>query len=76
MRVFAPALLRLSDPDEPQHFQCAAFGRLPAKALMQTQGFADLVAYREHRVEAGHRLLKDHADLISADIAHGALVKL
>ena len=36
----------------------------------------DLPAGREHRVEARHRLLKDHADVVAADGAHGAVVEL
>src|SRR5579883_1839774 len=30
----------------------------------------DLVAHREGRVERGHRLLKDHGDLVAAPLAH------
>ena len=43
---------------------------------MQPQRLADLAADREHRIEARHRLLEDHADLVAADGAHGALVEL
>ena len=30
----------------------------------------DLVADREHRVQAGQRLLEDHRDVVAADLAH------
>ena len=39
-------------------------------ALMEPHGFRDLVADREHRVQAGHRLLEDHRDVVAADVAH------
>src|SRR5262245_13761298 len=37
---------------------------------MQQDGLLDLVADGEDRVERGHRLLEDHADLVAADLAH------
>ena len=43
---------------------------------MQPQRFTDLASDREDRIEARHRLLKNHADLIAADVAHGALIEL
>jgi hypothetical protein len=36
-------------------------------------GFGDLEPERQHRIEARHRLLKDHRDLIAAHLAHLAL---
>jgi hypothetical protein len=43
------------------------------KALVQHQRLADLIADAEHRVQRGHRLLEDHADLVAADGAHLAV---
>src|SRR5262245_53115331 len=43
---------------------------------MQPQGLGDLAADGEDRIEAGHRLLEDHADIVAADLAHGALAEL
>ena len=37
---------------------------------VQPQRFADLVAHREDRVQRRHRLLKDHRDIVSANLAH------
>src|SRR5260370_27710120 len=42
---------------------------------MQPERLADLLADRVDRVEAGHRLLKDHADLVAADAPHRLLVE-
>src|SRR5471032_7170 len=40
---------------------------------MPAQYFHNLGAYRHHRIQAGHRLLKNHGDRIAADRAHGRL---
>src|SRR5512137_251172 len=37
---------------------------------MESERFRDLIAYLEHRVQRGHRLLKDHGYLISSDLSH------
>ena len=37
---------------------------------MQAEYFAQLMTNGEHRVQAGHRILEDHGDLIAADFAH------
>jgi hypothetical protein len=43
---------------------------------MQLDRLADLVADGEDRIERGHRLLKDHRDLVAADFAHLLVVEL
>src|SRR5262249_54022155 len=43
---------------------------VPAHSQVLGQGFGDLPADGEHRVERGHRLLEDHRDLLAADPAH------
>src|SRR5215831_14553521 len=37
---------------------------------MQPHGLGDLLSYRKHRVERGHRLLENHRDLGAADLSH------
>ena len=44
--------------------------------LLMAYRLADLVADRERRVEAGHRLLKDHGDIVTANIAAFAFRQL
>lgn len=39
---------------------------------VQKHDFIQLVADGEQRIEAGHRLLEDHGDLLAADALHGA----
>ena len=46
-------------------------GRLPA---VDENGFGDLFTGCEYRVQECHRILEDHADLTSAQIAHLAMV--
>ncbi len=40
------------------------------QGAMQHQHFRDLLANRENRVERGHRLLKNHGDLVAPNGAH------
>src|SRR5260221_93083 len=42
---------------------------LPAVTVQQ-DGLDDLIAYRVHRTEGGHRFLRDQGDLTAADVAH------
>ena len=37
---------------------------------MCQHGFGNLVAHPHHRIQCGHRLLKDHADSRAADVPH------
>ena len=54
----------------------AGAGLGPAHPAMDLQAFRELAAHGKDRVERGHRLLEDHADLVAADGAHQALVCL
>ena len=59
-----------------QQFDRACPGRLPAQAQVQTQHFTDLAADAEHRIERAHRLLENHRDFTTAQLAHGFLWQL
>ncbi len=76
MRILARASARLGDADEAEHLDHALLDALAAESLMQPQGLGDLPADGEDRIEARHRLLEDHADIVAADFAHGALAEL
>ena len=76
VRVFARPLCRLGDFDELQHLDGFLVGGGLREILVQPQRFGDLVADRQHRVERGHRLLKDHRNVVAADIAHFVFVEL
>src|SRR5256886_330322 len=42
---------------------------------MQPDRLADLIANRENRIQRGHRLLKDHGDLVAANLTHLLVVE-
>src|SRR5260370_953574 len=50
--------------------------RLAMEPLVQRQRLADLPADRQYRVERGHRLLKDHRDVVAAHVAHFSFAEL
>ena len=70
MRIFAGPLRRFGDLDQPQHLHGLLVGGVLREILMQPQRLGDLVADRQHRIERGHRLLKDHRDLVAANVPH------
>ena len=45
-------------------------GGLGGQPAMAHQGFGNLVADREARIERGHRLLEDHGQAVAAQILH------
>ena len=55
----------IGNPHRLEQFQCAPAGRCIVNPAMQAQHFDDLLANGKNRVERGHRLLKDHRDLIA-----------
>jgi hypothetical protein len=75
VRVLAEAALGIGQADELQEFDGARPGVLPGDVAMHEQGFGDLVADGEHRVQRGHRLLEDHRDLLAAQLAHLAFAE-
>ena len=70
VRILADPPLGLGDVHEAQHVDGFGERRTPRQPLMQGQGLGDLTADRQHRIERGHRLLKDHRDLVAAHPAH------
>ena len=70
MGIVTRAPLRVCNADAPERvpgrFPCGAPGEVP----VLLHRLRDLVADRIERVQARHRLLKDHGDLVAADRAH------
>ena len=80
--VVAVAPLGLGDPHAPEPLDRlppdrgrAALSRAPAERPVRPDRLGHLVADREHRIQAGHRLLEDHADLASPDLAEPPLAR-
>ena len=76
MRILVDALLRRRHAHESQHgdglFPCDLLGI----AKVDTKHLTDLIADGKHRVETRHRLLKDHADAVTADSPHAHFAEL
>ena len=72
MRVHLIYTLAVGDANHLQHFNGALFDVLFALAfaVMQSNDFIDLSTDAEHRVQAGHRLLEDHRNIVAAQVLH------
>jgi hypothetical protein len=68
--IFPHPARRRGDSDQGEHLNGAGFGVLCRETFVKPQRLADLAANGQHRVEAGHGLLEDHADVLAADVAH------
>jgi biotin synthase-related radical SAM superfamily protein len=70
VRVLIDAPLGVGHTDQLEELD-----RLCAQALVVQTGvvnlhrLGDLVAHSEHRVERGHRVLKDHRDVFAANLS-------
>ena len=70
VRVLLGASLGVRDLDEAKHLQGALARLRPTDMAVKHEGFGDLVADLQDRIERRHRLLKDHGDIVAADGAH------
>ncbi len=67
MRIMMHALFRIGNLHQLQHLDRPGERLLVRQALMDTQAFRDLLADGQHRIERGHGLLEDEADLLGPD---------
>jgi hypothetical protein len=70
VRILVQARLRGRDAHALQDAQRFGLRARSIEAAMVDQRFGDLEAEGQYRVEAGHRLLKDHRNQVAAHIAH------
>src|SRR5262245_64157440 len=70
VRVFPKTLLRIGDFHQFEHLARPVVGRPPGQPEVPHYAFGDLGADIEHGVEAGHRFLKDHRDVVTAEVTH------
>src|SRR3979490_2642972 len=76
MRILAHEPRRLRDTNQRQHLDAACLCGLLVESLMDPQRLANLTADSQHRIEARHRLLEDHRNVVAADGAHLAVGEL
>ena len=69
VRIVLEAHLRARDPDLVEQLGRAPLGLRLVHREVGLERLADLPADGQHRVERGHRVLKDHRDLAAADRA-------
>ena len=66
VRILLVAALRVGDADLGQHLDGGLLGLRALQALMVLDALLDLLADFLQRVQAGHRVLHDHGDLLAA----------
>lgn len=74
VRILAASLGR--NADELEHVARSFGGLVLAALIVEPDDLRNLLADGEHRVEARHRVLKDHRDALATDIAHGRVSDL
>ena len=67
--IFVDAPFRRGDMNATKQFDRACSRGVTRTAAMAQDGFDDLVADGEARVERGHRLLEDHRETVAAEVA-------
>ena len=70
MRMLVEARFRGGDADAVEQAHGLGLRRRARQAAMLNQRFRDLEADGEHRIEARHRFLEDHGDIVAADVLH------
>jgi len=70
MRVVVDARPRFGDVDHLEQFDAPLPRLLVSHPQMQFQPLAQLLPDGQHRVQGCHGVLKDHGDLVPADLAH------
>src|SRR5690606_26228314 len=84
VRIGPHDTFRVRQLDRTYHLKRAVIGFLPGNLVVQDGNFHQLLADLHGRIQAGHRLLIDHRDLVPADrakllfahLAHVAAVEL
>ena len=74
MRISAKAAFSVADADPLHKLYNTRPCRVAGEPLMQLKTFADLLFKRVQRVERGHRLLKDKADVVAAHLSQAFVI--
>ena len=73
MRIGVEPAAGVGHADQLEQFVSAGAGLAAAEIGVGGQNLGDLLLDRGHRVQRAHRVLEDHADLLSPDVEHGLL---
>jgi hypothetical protein len=65
----------IRDPHRVKKFDTSVANGRTAQGCVAPQDLTDLGTHRQHRVQAGSRFLKDHADAPAAHFAHAGFGK-
>ena len=76
VRILVEPALRIRHADEVEEVDTPLARRLAAHILVRPHRLGELVPDLQHRVERGHRILKDHRDLATPNIAQLLLAHL
>ena len=76
MRIIVRTQFRIGNRHFAHRLDCRLARGFPRKTAMQTQRFGNLLANREDRIQRGHRILKDHRDVVTTHGAHLGIRKL
>jgi hypothetical protein len=75
MRKVVDPPLRARDADAAQQLDRPRARLASRHAAVAAQSLRHLVADRPDRIEAGHRILKDHGDVLAANLPHRRLAE-
>ena len=70
MRILLQAALGIADADLFQGIDDERFRLREIHAAVQAKAFSDLAPNAKGGIEAGHRLLENHADTVAANLLH------
>ena len=70
VRIFVEPAPGVGDAHQVEHLERPLARRPPRHAHVAHDVLGDLRADRQHRIEAGHRLLEDHRDAMAAQALH------
>ena len=73
MRILLHALLGRRNGNCPHDLDRPVVRFAPRKILVRLDAFANLLTDGQHRIQGGHRLLKNHRNFSAADLAHVAV---
>jgi hypothetical protein len=76
MRVIRDATGRIGNGDLVHRFDGRVARLLARHVAVETESFGNLLADSVNGIERSHRVLKDHRDVVAANLAHALIRSL